>query len=463
MAEQQQIQAENKMGVVPVTKLLVTMALPMMLSMMVQALYNVVDSIFVSRISENALTAISMAFPMQNLMIATAIGFGVGINALLSRALGRKDQEQADRVAAQGILLELLGYFVFLMIGLTGITAFMRAQTDITEIIDYGATYLRICVIGSFGLFTAITTERLLQSTGRTGYSMLVQLVGALFNIAFDPILIFGLLGFPKLGIAGAAYATIGGQIIAALTGVYLNGKKNPDINVRARNLKPDFDVLWSISKISIPSIIMASLGSIMTFLMDIILVGFTSTAVAVFGIYFKLQSFVFMPVFGLNNGMVPIIAYNYGANNPQRVKQTIKTSMVLAVFLMLCGLTVIQLFSGELLLLFDASQEMLDIGVPALRLISIHFLFAGINIICISSCQAFGYSIYGLFIAVIRQLLVLIPAAYLLSLTGVLNYVWLSFPIAEVVTIVACIFFLLRVLRKTGMIGEEAGPVIAT
>ncbi|NCB51022.1 MAG: MATE family efflux transporter [Clostridia bacterium] len=460
MTQQSQIQTENKMGVMPVTKLLLTMALPMMLSMMVQALYNVVDSIFVSRISEDALTAISMAFPMQNLMIATAVGFGVGINALLSRALGQKDREMADRVAGQGILLEFLGYLVFLIIGLTAVNAYMRAQTDIVDIIEYGATYLRICVVGSFGLFAAITMERLLQSTGRTGYSMVVQLIGALFNIAFDPILIFGLFGLPKLGVAGAAYATIGGQIIAALAGIWLNTRKNPDVSVRVRNMKPDFGVIWSISKISIPSIAMASLGSIMTFFMDIILIGFTSTAVAVFGIYFKLQSFVFMPVFGLNNGMIPIVAYNYGANSPQRVKQTIKTAMVFAVFLMLCGLTVIQLMSDKLLLLFDASPEMLAIGVPALRLISIHFLFAGINIICISSCQAFGYSVYGLLISVVRQLLVLIPAAYLLSLTGVLNYVWLSFPIAETVTIFVCVFFLFRVLRKTGMISDEIGAV---
>jgi Na+-driven multidrug efflux pump len=292
---------------------------------------------------------------------------------------------------------------------------------------------------------------------------MLIQLVGALFNIAFDPILIFGLLGFPRLGVAGAAYATIGGQILAALTGVFLNARKNPEVNVRPGNLKPDFGVIWSISKISIPSIVMASIGSLMTFLMDLILIGFSSTAVAVFGVYFKLQSFVFMPVFGLNNGMVPIIAYNYGANNPMRVKKTIKTSMVFAVILMLCGFTVIQLLSDKLLLLFDASTEMLGIGVPALRLISIHFLFAGINIVCISSCQALGYSIYGLFISVIRQLLVLIPAAYLLSLTGILNYVWLAFPIAETMTIFACVFFLFRVLKKTGMIGEEAGTVAVT
>lgn len=452
MTELPRIQTENKMGVLPIKKLLVSMAVPMMLSMLVQALYNVVDSIFVSRINENALTAISMAFPMQNLMIAAAVGVGVGINALLSRALGRKDAATANRVAGQGMLLEALAYLVFLIVGLTATESFMRAQKGVGEIIGYGVVYLRICTICSFGLFAEITAERLLQSTGRTAYAMLTQLAGAVINIIFDPILIFGLLGFPKLGIAGAAYATVGGQTVGALMGIFLNRRKNPDVNVGKADLKPDFKMIWNLAKVSVPTIIMVSIGSIMVFFMDIILGGFTSTAVAVFGVYFKLQSFAFMPVFGLNNGMIPIIAYNYGAGCPERVKSTIRLAMIYAVIIMLIGLAVIQMIPDKLFLLFNASEDMLGIGVPALRIISLSFAFAGINIICSSSCQAFGYSIYSLLISIVRQLIVLIPAAYLLSLTGILNDVWLSFPIAETATIFACVFFLVRVLRKTGM-----------
>jgi putative MATE family efflux protein len=452
MTDMPRNQTENKMGVVPINKLLVSMAVPMMLSMLVQALYNVVDSIFVSRISENALTAISMAFPMQNLMIAAAVGIGVGINALLSRALGRKDAAAANRVAGQGILLEALAYLIFLIVGLTALENFMRAQKAVGEIIGYGVVYLRICTVCSFGLFAEVTAERLLQSTGRTGYAMLPQLTGAVINIIFDPILIFGLLGFPKLGIAGAAYATVGGQTVGAVLGIYLNLRKNPDVNVAANDLKPDLGVIWNLAKISVPTIIMVSIGSVMVFLLDIILGAFTSTAVAVFGVYFKLQSFVFMPVFGLNNGMIPIIAYNYGAGSPERVKKTIMLAMKYAVIIMLIGLVLLQVIPDKLLLLFDASEDMLGIGVPALRIISLSFALAGINIICSASCQAFGYSIYSLFISVARQLVVLVPAAYLLAMTGILNIVWLSFPIAEFAAIFVCVFFLLRVLHKTGM-----------
>jgi Na+-driven multidrug efflux pump len=281
---------------------------------------------------------------------------------------------------------------------------------------------------------------------------MLIQLTGAVFNIVFDPILIFGLFGFPKLGIAGAAYATIGGQILAAFVGIILNSTRNLDVHVRISDLRPEWQLIWDISKICIPSIVMTSVSSVMTFFMDIVLVGFTSTAVAVFGVYFKLQSFVFMPVFGLNNGMIPIIGYNYGAKDPERVNKTIRLAMKYAVLLMLTGLAIMQLIPDKLLMLFDASEDMIAIGVPALRIITTHFIFAGVCIICSSSCQAFGYGMYSLFISVARQVLVLIPAAYLLSLTGVLNYIWLSFPIAECASIFICIMFLRRVLRKTGM-----------
>ncbi len=454
--ENQQIE-ENKMGVMPVNKLLLSMAVPMMISMLVQALYNVVDSVFVSRISENALTAVSLAFPMQNLLIAFAVGFGVGINALMSRALGEKDPAHASRIAVSGMVLEAASYVVFLILGLFFTETFMRAQIssevpaeDAAEIIAYGVDYLRIVLILSFGVFAEITFERILQSTGRTTLSMVTQLIGAILNIIFDPILIFGLLGFPALGIAGAAWATVGGQIIAAIVAFFINKYKNVEISLAGA--KPAWVSIAAISRISIPSIVMSSISSVMTFFMNRILTTFVSTAATVFGAYFKLQSFVFMPVFGLNNGMVPIIGYNYGARKPERIHKTIKLSMVYATGLMAIGFIVFQLVPDKLLLFFDASENMLSIGVPALRIVSTCFLLAGVNIICSSSCQAFGYGMYSLYISAARQLLVLIPVAYLMSLTGKLSNVWLSFPIAELIAIAICVPLLLHVLRKTGM-----------
>lgn len=448
---------ENKMGVMPVNKLLLSMAVPMMISMLVQALYNVVDSVFVSRISENALTAVSLAFPMQNLLISFAVGFGVGINALMSRALGEKDPAHASRIAVSGMVLEATSYFVFLVLGLFFTEIFMRAQIssevppeDAEEIIRYGVDYLQIVLIFSFGVFAEITFERILQSTGRTTLSMITQLIGAILNIIFDPILIFGLLGFPALGIAGAAWATVGGQIIAAIVAFFINKHKNVEINLVGA--RPSWVSIAAISRISIPSIVMSSISSVMTFFMNRILTTFVSTAATVFGAYFKLQSFVFMPVFGLNNGMVPIIGYNYGARKPERIHKTIKLSVVYATAIMAVGFVIFQLVPDKLLLFFDASENMLSIGIPALRIISTCFLLAGINVICSSACQAFGFGMYSLYISAARQLLVLVPVAYLMSLTGKLGNVWLSFPIAELIAIAICVPMLLHVLKKTGM-----------
>ena len=430
------------MGVMPVNKLLLSMAVPMIISMLVQALYNVVDSIFVSRISENALTAVSLAFPMQNLLISFAVGFGVGINALMSRALGEKDPAHASRIAISGMVLEAASYVIFLILGLFFTETFMRAQIsgevpaeDAAEIISHGVSYLRIVLIFSFGVFIEITYERILQSTGRTTLSMITQLIGAILNIIFDPILIFGLLGFPEMGIAGAAVATVGGQIVAAIVAFFINKHWNREITLAGA--RP--------SKVSM-------LASVTTFFMNLILTTFTATAAAVFGVYFKLQSFVFMPVFGLNNGMVPIIGYNYGANKPERIHKTIKLSMLYATLLMVIGFAVFQLLPEQLLLLFDASEDMLKIGGPALGRISFSFLLAGLNIIASSSCQAFGYGMYSLYISAARQLVILVPAAYLLSLTGTLSNVWLSFPVAEAVSVFVCQFLLRHVLKKTGM-----------
>ena len=443
---------ENKMGTMPENKLLLSMAVPMMISMLVQALYNIVDSIFVSRICEDALTAVSMAFPWQNIVIAIAVGFGVGINALLSRALGQKNDERVNQVAVNGLLLAGLSYLLVLVAGLIGIRAYMRTQTDIETIVNYGITYLNICILCSFGVFVEITFERFLQATGRTVYSMITQLTGAITNIILDPILIFGLLGFPKLGIAGAAWATVIGQCVGAVVAVMLNHFKNPEVHLRLRHIRPNGRLMGEITAISIPSIIMSCISSLTCFVMNMILIAYSSTAVAVFGVYFKLQSFVFMPVFGLNNGMVPIIAYNYGAQKPERIHKTIRLGMVYAVAIMVVGLLVFQLIPKELLLMFDASDAMLEIGAPALRIMSLAFVFAGIGIVSGSSCQAFGYSVYSMLISIARQIVVLIPAAYLLSLTGVLRSIWFAFPIAEIFSLILSLFFLRTTLKKTGI-----------
>lgn len=443
---------ENKMGTMPENQLLLSMAVPMMISMLVQALYNIVDSIFVSRICEDALTAVSMAFPWQNIIIAIAVGFGVGINALLSRALGQKNAERVNQVAANGLLLAGLSYLLVLAAGLLGIRAYMRTQTDIESIVNYGITYLNICILCSFGVFIEITFERFLQATGRTVYSMITQLTGAITNIILDPILIFGLLGFPKLGIAGAAWATVIGQCVGAVVAVMLNHFKNPEVHLRLRHIRPNGRLMGEITAISIPSIIMSCISSLTCFVMNMILIAYSSTAVAVFGVYFKLQSFVFMPVFGLNNGMVPIIAYNYGAQKPERIHKTIRLGMAYAVAIMAVGLLVFQLIPKQLLLMFDASDAMLGIGAPALRIMSLAFVFAGVGIASSSACQAFGYSVYSMLISIARQIVVLIPAAYLLSLTGVLRSIWFAFPIAEIFSLILSLFFLRTTLKKTGM-----------
>ena len=440
---------ENKMGTMPINKLLISMAAPMMLSMLIQALYNIVDSIYVSRIEEYALTAVSLAFPLQNLMISVGVGIGVGINAWLSKHLGEKQFEQANRVAMNGLFLEIVSYLIFLVIGLTVIEPFLRSQTDIPKIIEYGKTYLRICLCCSFGLFVQLACERLLMATGRTVLSMVTQTTGAIVNIVLDPILIFGYFGLPAMGMAGAAWATVIGQIVGAVMALLLNLFKNPDIKLKIRGFKPQLEVIRRILSVGIPSIIMASVGSVMTFLMNKILMGFSSTATTVFGVYFKLQSFAFMPVFGLNNGMVPILAYNYGAKRKDRMMEVIKRAMLYAVCIMVVCMAVFQLIPDQLLLLFDASENMLAMGVPALRLISLSYIFAGICVVSGSVFQALGNGVYSMFVSVARQLLILIPVAWLLSLTGRLELVWLAFPIAELASIGTSAFFLRRIYQR--------------
>ena len=440
---------ENKMGIMPVNRLLLSMSLPMMISMLVQALYNVVDSIFVSRVNENALTAVSLAFPIQNLMIAVAVGTGVGINALLSKSLGEKNYDRVNRKANKAVFLAGISYLFMLLTGVFGVGIFYRSQTSDPQIIQYGISYARICCCCSFGVFLQVTMERLLQSTGRTFYTMIIQGTGAIINIILDPILIFGLYGFPRLEAAGAAVATVAGQIIAAVLAVILNQKVNREVQLQMKGFRPDGRVIGQIYRVGVPSIIMQSIASVMTYGMNLILMAFTSTATAVFGVYFKLQSFIFMPVFGLNNGMIPIIAYNYGADNRERVVRTIRYSILYAVSIMAVGTLVFHLFPADLLTMFKASDTMQQIGVPALRIISVSFIVAGYCIVCGSVFQALGNGVYSLMVSIARQLFVLLPVAYFLSRLGNVNYVWWSFPIAEMASLVMSTIFLIRIYRK--------------
>ena len=440
---------ENKMGTMPVNKLLVTMSLPMVISMIVQALYNIVDSIFVSRLSEDALTAVSMAFPMQNLMISVAVGTGVGINAMLSRALGEKKFEAANKTAENGIFIEVLGYVLFLLIGIFVTKPFFLAQAGAGDIANMGIEYTRICLLMSFGIFMQIGFERILQSTGRTIFTMITQSTGAIINIILDPILIFGLFGMPKMGVAGAAIATVTGQICAAILAITFNLTKNPDVHISFKGFKPQIIFVKNILSVGIPSIIMSSVGSAMTFGMNKILITFSSTAVSVFGVYFKLNSFVFMPVFGLNNGMVPIVSYNYGAQNKKRLTKTIKLAIMYAVCIMFIGIMLFQFIPDVLLRLFDASDHMLEIGIPALRVISLSFAFAGICIVISSSLQALGHGFLSMMISITRQLIILLPSAYILAKFGGIHAVWWSFNIAEIASLTLSLLFFKHMYNK--------------
>ena len=439
-----QVRQENKMGVMPIPKLLITMSLPMIASMLVQALYNIVDSMFVAQLNENALTAVSLAFPIQNLMIAVAAGTGVGINALLSRSLGEKQFDTANAIARNGILLGILSSLVFAIAGIFGSRFFFEMQTK-----ELYLKYMSIITIASIGIFMQITFERLMQSTGKTIFNMITQGLGAIINIILDPILIFGWFGLPAMGVTGAAVATVIGQIIAAILGIFFNWKYNKEIHVSFKGFKPCGKTIGSIYKIGVPSIIMQSIGSLTTFGMNNILLMFSSTAATVFGVYFKLQSFIFMPVFGLTNGMIPIVAYNYGARNKKRIYQTIKLSAVIAVSIMLVGVAIFQTVPATLLNLFEASEHMLEIGIPALRAISLSFIFAGFCIVSSSVFQALGNGVYSMIMSFARQIIVILPVAFIFAKLIGLNAVWFAYPIAEVVSVVICIFMLKRIINK--------------
>ena len=440
---------ENKMGVMPVGRLLMNMALPMILSMLVQALYNVVDSVYVSQVSESAVTALSLAFPVQNLLIGFAVGIGVGVNSLLSKSLGQKDQQMANKTAGNGILLILIAAAIFMIFGMTASRPYFAMQSKVAQTVEGGTAYLSICCVFCLGVFVEVLGERLLQSTGRTVYTMITQGVGAVINIVLDPILIHGRFGLPAMGVAGAAVATVIGQWVAAILAVIFNLKCNPEVHFGLRYIKPNLKIIRAILTVGVPSIIMNGIGSILNFGMNQILQSFMETATSVFGIYFKLQSFFLMPLFGINNATISIIAYNYGAQKPERITKTLKFACVAALALMCTGTLVFQLLPELLLDMFNPSEEFLSMGISALRIISINFPVAAVCIALGASFQALGNGMYATIISLCRQLIVLLPVAFLLSLSGNVNLVWLSFPIAEVVSLALTVTFFVRIYRK--------------
>ena len=445
---------ENKMRSMPIGKLIFSMALPLVISMLVQALYNVVDSIYVSRISESAVTALSLAFPIQNLIIGFATGVGVGMNALLSKSLGEGNQERANKAAGNGIICSLVATAGFMIFGFVGAEPFYAMQSDVAETVAGGTAYIGICCIWSMGVFLQIICERLLQASGRTIYTMITQGIGAVVNIILDPVFIFGFepLGIAPMGIAGAAVATVIGQWAGAILGVILNLTKNPDVQLSLKYLRPDRDIMKRILSVGIPSVVMMAIGSVMTFGMNQIFLRFKEygeTAAGVFGIYFKLQSFVLMPLIGINNATISIIAYNYGARQPKRITGTLKRALGAAMGIMLLGLAVFQLLPDLLLSIFNPTDTFLELGRSALRIVSFHFPLAAVGIALSSSFQAMGNGIYSTIVSLMRQLVVLLPAAFLLSLSGDVHLVWWAFPIAEVVSMVTSLYFYSRIYHR--------------
>ena len=438
---------ENKMGVMSEGKLLMSMSLPMIISMLFQAMYNVVDSVFVSRFSMDGLTAVSTAFPIQNLMIGVFSGLGVGFNAFISKALGEKKFDRANEVARQGIFLEAIGYVIFLIIGLFFAKSFMMSQTDDAQVIQYGTEYLEVCCCCAFGIAFQMTFERLLQSTGRTMYSMITQILGAVINLILDPIMIFGC---PRMGVKGAAIATVCGQCIAGTLAMIFNIKNNPDLHITLRKFRPHGEIIGKILGVGVPSVIMVAIGSVMNYFLNLILFSFSKLAVAVFGAYFKVQSMAFMPVFGLNNGMIPIISYNYGAQRPDRMKRTMKLGVMVGCSIMLFCLVIMQAFPGQILKIFDATDDMLSMGIPAVRIMSTAFIFAGFSVTCSGMFQAVGKGVYSMIVSMARQLFVILPVAYFLSKAmNSVNGVWTAFPIAEIFSVIISTFLLLRVYKK--------------
>lgn len=439
---------ENKMGTMPVGKLLVNMALPMIISMLVQALYNIVDSVYVSQVSESAVTALGLAFPVQNMQIGFAVGIGVGVNALLSQSLGRKDQETANWAAGQGIFLMMVATAIFMLFGFFGVRPYYEMQSNVAETVEGGIAYTQICCLLTMGVFVQVLCERLLQATGRAMQTMILQGTGAIINIILDPVFIHGWWGMPKMGIAGAAVATVIGQCVGAVLGIYMNVRHNPDIHMHLKYVKPNWKIIQPILTVGIPSVIMNGIGSVMNFGMNQILQGFHETATGVFGIYFKLQSLFFMPLFGINNATISIIAFNYGARKPKRIVHTLKLATITAVCIMLVGLGIFQLFPEALLGIFNPTEDFMSIGVKALRILSLPFPVVAVCVALSASFQALGNGSYSTIVSLCRQLVVLLPVAYLLSLTGDVGNVWWSFPIAEVVSALVTALLFARLYR---------------
>ena len=445
---------ENKMGVMPVGKLLFNMALPMIASMLVQALYNVVDSVYISRYSEAAVTALGLAFPVQNVQIGFGVGIGVGVNSMLSKSLGEGNRERADRVAGNGIFLALVSTALFILFGLFGTVPYYQMQRASVEILESGIAYTRICTLFTAGIFFEILFERMLQATGRTTHTMLTQGLGAIVNIALDPVFIFGVeaLGIPAMGTAGAAVATVIGQWAAALLALFFNLKFNPDVRLSLKTIAPRMDILKPVLAVGVPAIVMNSISSVMNFSMNQILMGFEGvgeTATGVFSIYYKLQSFFFMPLFGLNNATISIVAFNYGARKPERITKALKVAVGTALVFMIAGCLAFELIPQVLLGIFELSDTFMELGKTALRIIGIHFPVAAVCIALGASFQALGNGMYSTITSLFRQLIALLPAAYLLSLSGDVNAVWWSFPIAEVVSLAATLFFFVRIYRQ--------------
>lgn len=439
---------ENKMGTMPEGKLIVTMSFPIMLSMLVQALYNIVDSAFVARISEDALTAVSLAFPVQLLMIAVATGAGVGVNALLSRRLGQKKQAEADAVAVNGVFLSVCFWLVFAVLGLLFGRAFIAAFTDVPAVVDMGTSYVTVVTVASCGVFLLFVAERLMQATGNTVYHMITQLIGAVLNCVLDPLLIFGLAGFPALGTTGAALATVISQITAMAIGFFINIKFNHDVHLRVRGFRPDAEILGGIIRIGLPAAVQQSLMSVLTVGLNRILMPFSQTAVSFYGVYYKLQNFLFMPVYGLNNALIPMIGYNFGAQNRRRIERITRYALYLAVGIMAAGTVLFEALPVPLLRLFDASDAMLAIGVPGIRTIALSFCFAGASVILSGCMQGLGRGGASLWVALVRQLIVVLPAAVLLAQIS-LNTVWLSFPLAETAGFVLAVLLHRRVTQR--------------
>lgn len=440
---------ENKMGTMPINKLIINMSLPLITSMFVQAFYNIVDSLFVARINEDALTAVSMSFPAQNLMISAGVGVGVGITALIARYLGAHDEKGITRVVHNGIFLGILNSILFALFGIFLAKFYFEFQKASGIIETYGIQYLSICSIFAFSIIMEITFERMLIASGKTIYTMITQSTGAIINIIFDPIFIFGLFGFPKMGIVGAAVATIFGQTVAMFMALYFNVTKNHEVRISIKKFAVDFKTIVNIYEIGFPSIVMQSAASFMIFQLNNLLASFSTTATAVLGVYFKLQSFVILPVFGLNNSVISIVSYNYGAGKIKRLLKTVKVANIYAFSIMLAGFVLCQILPVQILKIFDASDNMLAIGVPALRIISFSFLIAPFSIVSSGTFQALGKGTFSLIISLIRQLIVILPLSYLLSRIMGMKGVWVAFPIAEIVAGILTIIYLRKLYKN--------------